>query len=294
MPESEENIINLIIRRFQDEGLPEEFITFYRELFYHRLVFKKSFNISRPLFPPDSIQESISTGIPILVRLNIEPDSSSFGEQFRKILPVLQRVPEISHNLTGVLLKCEETISNPQTFQRWLKECEIPDIPDGIKSETWNLLLDEVFNPVLESYCDVLLPEIDQEKWRRGYCPICGGFPDLAVLDKENGSRWLICRRCNAHWRFQRIECPYCHCTDQKSLSYYTDDSGLYRLYTCDQCKGYLKAVDERVSQGETVIPLERIRTLSLDMQARDLGYRTGNEVTPDRRPYKQAPSTCG
>ena len=35
--------------------------------------------------------------------------------------------------------------------------------------------------------------QVDQEKWRRRYCPVCGGNPDIAYLDTERGSRWLVC-----------------------------------------------------------------------------------------------------
>ena len=114
---------------------------------------------------------------------------------------------------------------------------------------------------------------MDQERWRRRYCPICGGNADFAFLDKERGARWLLCSRFAAEWLFQRLECPYCGTTDQNALAYFADDEGLYRLYVCEQCKRSLKAIDLRQAKSEVLIPLERLLTLDIDAQAKEYGY---------------------
>ena len=112
------------------------------------------------------------------------------------------------------------------------------------------------------------------ESWRRGYCPICGGSPDFSFLEKEEGARWLMCSRCDTQWLFQRLECPYCGTQDQTALAYFTDDKGLYRLYVCDKCKGYLKTVDLRQAESGINIDLERLLTSDIDIQAQESGYR--------------------
>jgi FdhE protein len=114
---------------------------------------------------------------------------------------------------------------------------------------------------------------VEQEKWRKGYCPICGGLPDFAFLDKEAGARWLMCSRCDYQWLFKRLECPYCGSQDPDTISYYSDDNQLYRVYVCEQCKRYLKSIDLRQAEGDVLLPLERIVTSDLDVQARNNGY---------------------
>lgn len=109
---------------------------------------------------------------------------------------------------------------------------------------------------------------------------ICGGSTDFAFLDRENGARWLLCARCDTEWRFQRLQCPYCGTQDQNALSYFTAEEGLYRLYVCEQCKRYLKAVDLRQAKAEVLPPLERLYTLDLDRQAQEHGYRPYDKVT--------------
>jgi hypothetical protein len=123
---------------------------------------------------------------------------------------------------------------------------------------------------------EALSDVVNQGVWRQRICPICGGKPDFAFLDKERGGRWLLCSRCDMEWLFQRLQCPYCGTQGQKALSYFTNDQGLYRLYTCEECRSYIKAMDLRKTQAEALLPLERILTAQLDRQAVGAGYKAG------------------
>ena len=82
--------------------------------------------------------------------------------------------------------------------------------------------------------------------------------------------------RCDAQWLFQRLECPFCGNKDQKQLAYLTDDNGIYRVYLCEECKGYLKSIDLRNADSEVILPLEWVATLDLDIQACESGYSAG------------------
>jgi FdhE protein len=135
-------------------------------------------------------------------------------------------------------------------------------------------ILQATMLPVLSAHANALLSLVPQEQWYKKYCPVCGGEPDFAFLDKERGSRWLVCSRCNAHWLFVRLACPYCDNQDMKTLAYFTDDTSLYRLYVCEKCRRYIKAIDMRKKEAEILLPLERILTLDLDRQAYESNYR--------------------
>jgi FdhE protein len=129
-------------------------------------------------------------------------------------------------------------------------------------------------HPLLAAYADGLLHLVHQKSWNRRYCPVCGGSPDFAFLDKEKeGLRWLLCSRCDAQWRFFRIACPYCDNRDQKSLACYIDEKGTYRLYVCEMCHRYIKTIDERKAESEVLLPLERVLTLDMDRQAYESNY---------------------
>jgi hypothetical protein len=132
--------------------------------------------------------------------------------------------------------------------------------------------------PFLAAHSDALSDLVAQELWRRNTCPLCGGAADFAFLEKEQGARWLMCSRCGMEWLFQRIQCPYCGTQKHESLAYRTNSQGLYRLYTCEECHAYIKAIDLRKASPEVLLPLERILTVDLDRQAKEADYRPGHK----------------
>lgn len=144
---------------------------------------------------------------------------------------------------------------------------------DVVNEDLLEFMIGAALRPCLNSYCEQLIKLVDQKQWRRGYCPVCAGSPDFAFLDSESGARWLLCSRCDAEWLFQRLECPYCGTQDQNALVYLTDEEGRYRLYTCEKCRRYLKAIDLRQADYEVLLPLERFLTFDIDKQAHQNGY---------------------
>ncbi len=159
----------------------------------------------------------------------------------------------------------------------WFTGGELSDtLIEGVSKTLVETILQATMQPFLASHALALRDAVKKESleaWRRGYCPVCGGSPDLAYLEKEVGARWLVCSRCDFEWIFQRLECPYCRNNDQSTLSFFSDEEGLYRLYVCEKCRCYLKAIDLRKAGSEVLLPLERLYTLDLDTQARERGY---------------------
>ena len=123
----------------------------------------------------------------------------------------------------------------------------------------------------------------DLATWEKGYCPICGNFPGLAVLDHD-GRRRLHCSFCWTTWPAKRIFCPFCEKTGGKNLhTVYSKDEKDLRVDVCDDCKKYLKAVDTRATERIIYPPMEQIASLHLDIKARQKGYNSGIElVLPD------------
>jgi FdhE protein len=132
--------------------------------------------------------------------------------------------------------------------------------------------------PFLKAYAEVFRPEVEPEFWRRQYCPICGGKPDFAYLEKEMGGRWLVCSRCDTEWLFMRLKCPYCGTQTQSDLAHFTseEEPHLYRLHTCERCHTYIKVIDLRCSETEILIPLERVLTIDMDKMGEEKGYAPG------------------
>ena len=161
-----------------------------------------------------------------------------------------------------VLLKIAQTIFESR------KPVVLSDAPPNVTSLTAGLAL----IPYLQRACGAMVALIPQDSWERPYCPVCGGKPSFAALDKESGARSLLCSRCNAEWLFGRIGCAFCESTEKQL--YYPGEDGLYRLYVCDVCKRYLKTIDLRQAGRDLYLPVECIVTVSMDIAAQEKGYR--------------------
>lgn len=136
-----------------------------------------------------------------------------------------------------------------------------------------------VYNSLLPSlrHCaEQLASYLDRETpWEKGFCPVCGNLPGLAVLE-ENGARAFFCSFCYHKWPGRRLFCPYCENTDSGSLQYfYSEAEDGYRVEVCDRCGKYLKSVDLRALSHTVYPPLELLTTLHLDMKAREAGYES-------------------
>lgn len=144
--------------------------------------------------------------------------------------------------------------------------------PRPSDSSPARVLVRMVLMPYLQRAAEATLPLLNLEKWRRGYCPVCGGQPHFSALRGE-GERWLVCSRCSAEWPFARLQCPFCGNADPGKLAYYPDQDGVYRLYVCNACRRYLKTIDLREAEGRNLVA-EPIVTVGMDLAARQEGYQ--------------------
>jgi len=119
----------------------------------------------------------------------------------------------------------------------------------------------------------------DLPGWEKGFCPVCGTFPGLAVLDRD-GRRMLHCSFCWTAWRARRIFCPFCEKTGGKNFhSFLSEQEKDLRVEVCNDCRKYLKTVDTRATDRFIYPPLEQIASLHLDINARQNGYDSGMEL---------------
>jgi FdhE protein len=143
----------------------------------------------------------------------------------------------------------------------------------GPDAALFRFVMNRALHPFLQAYAAALAPLLHTLSWSRGDCPVCGGDPDFAALEEGAGARRLLCARCDAEWAYRRLGCPFCGNEDPDSLGYFPVDGGAYRLYVCERCKGYLKAVDLREKWRTRPLAVERILTVGLDLAAAGRGY---------------------
>ena len=115
--------------------------------------------------------------------------------------------------------------------------------------------------------------------WDKGICPICGSAPGFSFFEDE-GQRILFCGFCWHRWAAQRIYCPFCENQDSDTLHYYfSEKEKNYRIDSCDSCKTYLKALDQRNTDRIIYPPLEFVATLHLDIKAQEMGFKSGIQL---------------
>ena len=246
--------------------------------FYGKLLAIQSATRLRTGTPPTSlspadIDERIAAGRPLLGFADLSVDWALFYEIFKEVSDLLsgysKEWAEAAGNLKATPMLLEKSA------REWFEEGRAPFPGDSDSTEDlWNLMIQSTFKPFLKGRAEALRGHINNELWRRGYCPVCGGSPDFAFLEKEYGAKWLLCSRCDNEWLFKRLECPSCGTENQDDLAYFPDDKGLYRVYVCEQCRHYLKAIDLRQTDDDVLLPLERFFTLDLDYQAQKNGYK--------------------
>ncbi len=287
-----------ILKRLQEweekEGHLPKLLEFYQRLLGIQSGVKLPVDITRRDLSEEAISNRSGHGSPLLSFDDLAIDWSLLQNMLKEITAlftdyteVLGEIPENLKNASP-----DPTILKKVT-KSWFEGASLPpQMPISSANEAlWELIIDATLRPFLVSHCEALLSFVNQEQWRRGYCPICGSNPDFAFLDKERGARWLLCSRCDAEWLFQRLECPYCGTKEPSSLAYFTDDKGLYRLYVCEKCRHYLKAIDLRRADYEVLLPLERFLTLNIDSQAHQDGYSPYTRARGDEKVEKQGNS---
>ena len=104
------------------------------------------------------------------------------------------------------------------------------------------------------------------QSWKKGYCPVCGSFPQLAII-REKGQKWLQCSLCSHEWHFPRLTCPYCEHEDPANTNYiFVEGKKEEMAYLCDKCQKYLITSDQSGHLRETHADLVALGLAHLDL----------------------------
>jgi hypothetical protein len=149
--------------------------------------------------------------------------------------------------------------------------------PTPVDAHTLTLISRELVKPFYHVLAGQAGEVASFKHWTEGSCPVCGDMPSFARLSKEEeGKRYLWCATCDLEWAFRRICCPSCGNTEHKKLKFLTTDHREeLRIDVCEECKGYIKTIDERKAGEEetTNFVKENVASLFLDITAGEKGY---------------------
>lgn len=241
----------------------------------HRAVLAAQTGVSvaePPAIPgTEQVQAALEQGTPLLSPEAVQVDWDDFIAIYRDICDVIaEHRPDLNDELTTL----KAVAGNGHQESRSLIEnhLKMNSAASDEGEQVGAFVASSALRPFLWVHAAVLAPLIDDRRWYRSQCPVCGGEPDMAALVDE-GQRRLLCSRCDTEWLYRRIGCPYCSNTDHRKLAYYTGDNEAYRLYVCEVCQRYLKTVDQRERWQVLPLPVERILTVGMDAAAAEAGY---------------------
>lgn len=126
-----------------------------------------------------------------------------------------------------------------------------------------------VGNAILRSAASQAAKGAQFGEWGKATCPCCGGPPDLAV--RTDGTRLLVCARCDTHWSAPTLGCLGCEATRPPTFVRVDAVDLGYELLVCHACARYIK---ERRGDGMQNAILERALTVELDAAAERRGLR--------------------
>lgn len=110
--------------------------------------------------------------------------------------------------------------------------------------------------------------------WEKGYCPVCGEFPSIALIEEEGGKRFLHCSSCGQEWRFTRVICPYCEKEAPQEMDYfYVENKTQESAFVCAECKKYLVTLYRAGRLHARDMDLTAISLIHLDMIMQEKGY---------------------
>lgn len=277
--------LNRLEEWVKDEAPSSRFFDFYKRLLQIQSEVEDSIKIPKSELINKTIYKRIVKGTPLLDIEDLVRNLPLMRDTFGRVIAALAEFQDLFGDIPKVLLKEEpQKRLTKKMVESWFKGKNLPSKLAGeeIKPALLDLLVHQSLRPFLIKYAQVFNSRVKQEKWQRGYCPVCGGKPDISYLEKEAGAKWLVCSRCDTQWHFKRLVCQNCGNQNPESMTYFVDDDEIYRLYVCDMCQTYLKTVDLRKAKTQVFLPLERLLTLDIDRQGQEKGYHPSYLQTND------------
>ena len=221
----------------------------------------------------------LDQGDPLMAPDELEAGSAVLTDLCSRIaLAIAERHPDRVNALARIRAWLDERQREAGVLAvDYLRNGHLPAVDQDVDLGLLAFVFSTGLRPFLRARAEDLTPFVDDGAWYRRHCPLCGGEPDMAALEKDNGRRRLLCSRCDSEWTFRRLGCPFCANEDPAQLAYYPSDDNIYRLNVCEQCRRYLKTIDLREAAGERYLTAERVLTLGMDLAAEEAGYRAGS-----------------
>jgi FdhE protein len=160
----------------------------FKEIFIGRTLFRANLSDLRNIHisPPDSFQ--FSQGVPLLTGEMLSRFIDSWERSVDFMIPYIEKgFSKIKPELTRLKAAMEKGHLNLKDCMKALlkgHEKKIDEIALNLETQPLILkfILDQLMKPFLEKRIEGIQSLIQNLTWLKGYCPLCGSFPELSFL----------------------------------------------------------------------------------------------------------------
>ncbi|MCK9229616.1 MAG: formate dehydrogenase accessory protein FdhE [Syntrophales bacterium] len=226
-------------------------------------------------------KDRMKSGVPVTRQINLLSTDDPVKEATLCIAPaVSQGFPSLTEGIETFTYLVEGGVIDPADYFRtntndttnsaaaaWEQE-------HALDQELSLFLMNLVSRIILEKRAGEIEADMDRLPWEKGYCPICGAFPSIALIEEEGGRRFLHCSSCGHDWSFTRVACPYCeHRTPQGMHYFFIEGAPQESAFICERCNKYLVTLHRVGNILDRDMEVSAISLAHLDILMRRKGY---------------------
>ncbi len=272
--------INNIITRALDQN-PEnkEIIKAFAPIITRQRQLVDEISLEKPDYSRID-KNKLKAGVPVSSQIDlILPEDPLKDVALHLVASVKEGMPNIAENIDKISTFIQEGKINPLDFFKAPvngKENAIGGFSKKLQISPSNasFLMSLVVRVILEKRAREVMETLGAFDWEKGYCPICGEFPSIALIEEEGGKRFLHCSTCGQDWRFTRISCPYCEKEERKDMEYfYVENKTQEAAFVCDQCKKYLVTLYRVGKLFARDMDVSAISLIHMDLLMQNKGY---------------------
>ncbi|HNQ66571.1 MAG TPA: formate dehydrogenase accessory protein FdhE [Smithella sp.] len=225
-------------------------------------------------------KQKLKAGVPVSRQINLILPGDPLKEIALSLAEAVKEgMPQLTENIDLIAGLIKDDKIKPADYFK--------STPDGesMATDVWakdlkvspsnaSFLMSLVSRVILEQRANEITAAIGAFDWEKGYCPICGEFPSIALIEEEGGKRFLHCSACGYYWRFTRVSCPYCEKETRQGMEYfYVENKKQESAFVCDQCKKYLVTLYRAGQVFARDMDVSAISLIHMDLLMQNKGY---------------------
>jgi len=215
-------------------------------------------------------KEKLKAGVPVSRQIDLLLAEDSVKEITLSLATAVKEgMPKLTESIDKISDLIQEGKVNPAAYLK-----ESADVESKSVESNAAFLMSLVRRVVLEKRAKEITATLGAFDWEKGYCPICGEFPSIALIEEDGGKRFLHCSSCGHDWRFTRVSCPYCEKETRQGMEYfYVENKTQEAAFVCDKCKKYLITLYRAGKLFARDMDISAISLIHMDLLMQNKGY---------------------